>query len=41
VRSLLFAPFAKLFELDFALNFFLILSAPVVDAFALGTGQFD
>jgi len=34
-----FAPFAKLFELDFALNFLFILARPVVYSFALGTLQ--
>ena len=41
MNGVLLAPFAKLFELNFALNFLLVLAAPVVDPFALGTGQFD
>ena len=35
------APLAPLLELDLALNEFFVLGRPVVDAFALGTGQFD
>jgi len=37
----LFAPSAKLLELNFSLNEFLVLSAPVIDAFAILTGKFD
>lgn len=35
-----FAPLAKLLELNFALHFFLVLFAPVIRAFALGTVEF-
>jgi hypothetical protein len=38
VFSLLFAPFAVFFELDFTLHSLAVFSAPVIDAFALLTG---
>ena len=34
------APFAVLFELDFAFNELLVFAGPVVNALALSTGQF-
>ena len=40
MRSSYLAPIAKLFELDFALNFLLVFARPVVNAFALTTGEF-
>ena len=33
VQSMLLAPFAKLFELNFALNFFLVFVHPIVRSF--------
>ena len=36
----LFAPIAKLLELDFALDFFLVLLAPVIYSFTGGAGEF-
>ncbi len=39
--GLLLAPLAPLFELDFALDFLLILATPIVDALASGAGKFD
>jgi len=41
VFRVLFAPLAKFLELYFALNFFLILAAPVIDPFAGAAGKFD
>jgi hypothetical protein len=41
MRRLLPAELAELLELDLALDFFLVLAAPVVDAFAGCAGQFD
>jgi len=40
MNSVLFAPFAKLLELYFALNELLVLSAPVIDPFAFFAGEF-
>jgi hypothetical protein len=40
MRSILFAPFAELLELDLSLNFLFVLSAPIVCALALGTYEF-
>ncbi|OHA17760.1 MAG: hypothetical protein A2664_04080 [Candidatus Taylorbacteria bacterium RIFCSPHIGHO2_01_FULL_46_22b] len=40
MRRPLPTPIAKLFELDFALNFLLVFARPVVYAFALATGEF-
>jgi hypothetical protein len=40
VGSLLFAPLAPLFKLDFALYFFLIFGAPVVCTLTNAAGQF-
>jgi len=34
------APFAKLLELDFALDLFFVLSAPVIDTFTIRAGKF-
>ncbi len=39
--GLLLTPFAPLFEFDFSLNLFFILSAPIVNALAGGAGKFD
>ena len=39
--SALFAPFAELFQLDFALDKLLILARPIIDALAILAGQFD
>jgi hypothetical protein len=36
-----FAPPAILAELDFALNFFAILAAPIIDPFAGAASEFD
>ncbi len=41
VNRLLFAPLAKLLELNFALNFFAIFAGPVVRPFALSAGKSD
>jgi hypothetical protein len=41
MNGALFAPLAKLLELDLALNFFLVFLAPVVGALAGGAGEFD
>jgi len=41
VNGILFAPFTKFLELYFSLNFLFILSAPVIDSFAIFTGEFD
>ena len=35
------APFAPFFKLDFALDELLVLSGPVIDAFAVFAGKFD
>jgi len=40
MKSVFFAPFTKLFELNFALNFFLIFPAEIVRAFAGLTHEF-
>ena len=40
MSGMFFAPFAKLLECYFTLNFFLIFSAPVIDAFTLTAGKF-
>ena len=37
----LLAPLTILLELNLALNFFLVFTAPVVNAFAVLTGQFN
>jgi hypothetical protein len=34
-------PIAKLFELDFALNFFLVFAGPVIDSLARPALKFD
>ena len=39
--SLLLAPFAPFFELNFSLNFFSVFSAPVIDSFAFTADEFD
>ena len=41
MNSNLFAEFAELLELDFALHFALILTAPVVYVLAVLAAQFD
>ena len=38
--SSLFAPLAILLELNLALNFLFVFTGPVINAFALITGQF-
>jgi len=38
--SLLLAPFAKLLELYFSLNFLFVFSAPVIYSFASSAGKF-
>ena len=40
VDSLLLTPFAPLLKLDLAGNKLLVLATPVVDALALGAGEF-
>lgn len=40
MHGLLLAPLAPFFNLDFSLDFFLVLSAPVVDALAFGAREF-
>jgi len=40
MNRILFAPFAKFLELDFALNEFFVLSAPVIDPFTVFAGEF-
>jgi hypothetical protein len=40
VGCIFLAPFAKLLELNFALNFLLILSGPVICSLTSFTGQF-
>ena len=40
MRSSYLAPIAKLLELDLALYLFLVFLGPVIEAFALRTGQF-
>ena len=39
--SVLLAPLAMFFQLDFALNFTLVLAGPIIDAFALLALKFD
>jgi hypothetical protein len=41
VDSLFLAPLTILLELNLALNFLLVLAAPVINALAILTGQFD
>ena len=41
MNSLFPAPFAKLFDLDFALHELFIFTAPVVDALAFRAGEFN
>jgi hypothetical protein len=41
VGSLFFAPFTKLLELNFALNFTAVFTAPVVNSFTGFAGQLD
>ena len=41
MRSGFLAPFAKLLELNFSLNSFLIFARPVIDALARGALQFN
>jgi hypothetical protein len=41
VLGRLFAPLAILFELDFFLNRFAVLAAPIIDALAGRAGQLD
>ncbi len=40
MNGLLLAPFAPLFELYLPLNFFSVFSAPIIDSFAFGAGEF-
>jgi len=37
---MLFAPFAILFEINFALYEFLIFGTPIIDSFAFGAREF-
>jgi hypothetical protein len=39
--GVLFAPLTMLLKVDFALNLLLVFATPVIDAFALLTGQFN
>jgi len=41
VFGLFFAPFTILFELNLALNFFLVFTTPVVDALTILASQFN
>jgi len=41
MSGILFAPFAKLLEFDFALNFLFILAGIIISPLAGFTGQFD
>jgi hypothetical protein len=36
MNSVLFTPFAEFFDLDFSLNFALVLSRPVIGSLAFG-----
>jgi hypothetical protein len=40
MSGVFFAPFAKFLELYSSLNFFLVFSAPIVNAFAFTAGKF-
>lgn len=41
VKGLLFTPLTILLELNFALNFLAVFTAPIVDPLAIFAGQFD
>ena len=41
MSCVLFTPLAEFFQLNFALNFALVLTGPVIDTFANGALKFD